>query len=396
MNKAIVAFLATLIYMVAGQAAFAGNAGDWYISPMYTFTDEDKDRLTGAGHGLRVGIGHVVSSKWAIEGVVHGDVFDGFVDLDQWGLGVDMLRMIDFNTERLKPYVVFGAEYLVTQIKSPSLQDPDNLAANVGIGAMYPLTDNVHLRSDLRYRRDFSDSQNFDDVQFNLGAVMPFGASAPAPVVAAPMDKDSDGDGVMDSKDRCPNTASATKVNAVGCMMKAAVDTDDDGVNDNNDRCPGTVSGAVVDANGCELDDDSDGVINRNDRCPNTRAGARVDVNGCEIRDRISLQGVNFETNSANLTADSLAVLDAAAATLNKNADLVVEVAGHTDSIGDDGYNLSLSQKRAEAVRQYLVGQNVSGANLSARGYGETEAVADNATAEGRRRNRRVELRILN
>ncbi len=109
----------------------------------------------------------------------------------------------------------------------------------------------------------------------------------------------------------------------------------------------------------------------------------------------ISLSGVRFATNSAELTVDSLAVLDKAVETLKKRADIRVEVAAHTDSRGNDAYNLALSKRRAASVYRYLVEHGIDAKRLNAHGYGESRPVADNGTADGRARNRRVELRIL-
>ncbi len=194
-----------------------------------------------------------------------------------------------------------------------------------------------------------------------------------------------------DSRDRCPDTPAGHRVDASGCSL----DSDGDGVVDADDQCPNTYRGATVDERGCELDDDNDGVVNRLDRCPDTAPGVRVDVNGCEIRDVIELPGVNFETNSDRLLPGADDVLNDAAATLRKYPDLVVEVAGHTDSVGSAEYNQGLSERRAATVRDYLINAGASEANLSARGYGEAQPIDDNGTAEGRARNRRVELRII-
>ncbi len=109
----------------------------------------------------------------------------------------------------------------------------------------------------------------------------------------------------------------------------------------------------------------------------------------------IALSGVNFETNSARLTPESLAVLDRAVATLKRRPDIRVEVAAHTDSIGKASYNQALSERRAQSVYRYLVDHGIDPARLTARGYGESQPVASNATAAGRAKNRRVELRVL-
>ena len=113
------------------------------------------------------------------------------------------------------------------------------------------------------------------------------------------------------------------------------------------------------------------------------------------VKEVINLAGVVFKTNSDVLDSSSNTRLDTAAQTLMDNPGVKVIVAGHTDSAGDALYNLSLSEKRAQAVRQYLINKGVNGSRLTARGYGETEPYASNDTAAGRAKNRRVELRIL-
>jgi len=107
---------------------------------------------------------------------------------------------------------------------------------------------------------------------------------------------------------------------------------------------------------------------------------------------KLTLEGVNFDNDSAKLRPESIAILDNAAATLKEWGEVKVEVAGHTDSVNSDAYNLRLSQRRAEAVRAYLIKQGVAADRLTAKGYGEANPVADNKTADGRYQNRRVEL----
>ena len=108
----------------------------------------------------------------------------------------------------------------------------------------------------------------------------------------------------------------------------------------------------------------------------------------------IRLEGVYFETNSAELTVASSATLDRAVETLKKRADIKVEVAAHTDSRGKASYNLDLSNRRAASVMDYLVAHGVAAERLTSKGYGESSPIADNATAQGRAKNRRVELRV--
>jgi OOP family OmpA-OmpF porin len=200
---------------------------------------------------------------------------------------------------------------------------------------------------------------------------------------------DFDGDGVPDRLDECPDTAAGAKVDARGCEL----DSDGDGVVDSMDQCPNTPAGANVDANGCELDSDGDGVVDSSDQCPGTPAGTAVDNTGCELAAAYELKGVNFEFDSAKLTADSKASLDDGLKILMRHTDLEVEIAGHTDSTGAEAYNQQLSLRRAEAVRDYLVANGVDAARLTVKGYGESQPVADNASKEGRAENRRVEMR---
>ncbi len=110
--------------------------------------------------------------------------------------------------------------------------------------------------------------------------------------------------------------------------------------------------------------------------------------------DLLDLPKITFESGSTIITTDGQAVLDEAAAILEGVSGVTVEVGGHTDAQGSEVSNLTLSQGRADAVVEYLVGQGVDAALLSGVGYGETEPVADNETAEGRQQNRRIEFTV--
>lgn len=146
-----------------------------------------------------------------------------------------------------------------------------------------------------------------------------------------------------------------------------------------------------------ELEDsDGDGIPDQGDKCPGTPRGTRVDGEGCALGDTIDLYGVLFAFDSADLHGNARRLLMPVVNIFNRYPDLEVEVAGHTDSVGPDDYNQELSQRRAEAVRQFLIDHGVPGEQVSAQGYGEGEPVASNHTEEGRQDNRRVEIRILN
>ncbi len=212
---------------------------------------------------------------------------------------------------------------------------------------------------------------------------------------------DSDGDGVADYQDQCPETPAGARVNGQGCPM----DGDGDGVFDGLDRCPNTPAGAEVDERGCHIDSDNDGVPNGIDRCPDTPRGTEVDRYGCpvpepepEVQEPTSytFEDVNFEFDSARLTSGGEANLREIGNTLATIEDLLVTVEGHTDNIGDEAYNMTLSRRRAESVRDFLV-ENFARLNarqFTIRDFGESRPIADNSTTEGRRANRRVEIKV--
>ena len=205
---------------------------------------------------------------------------------------------------------------------------------------------------------------------------------------------DTDSDGVLDSADKCPYSLSGAEVNAIGCLA----DADNDGIVDSKDECPASPINAHVNEKGCPKisDADSDGVSDESDLCLATVAGAKVNQFGCESTESITLKGVTFDTGSARLTAGSIPIITAAAATLNKNPDLSVEILGYTDNQGLGVINKRLSQRRANTVMIQLIMDDVDAARLKAKGYGEKNPVASNKTAEGRATNRRVELKISN
>ena len=145
------------------------------------------------------------------------------------------------------------------------------------------------------------------------------------------------------------------------------------------------------------VDSDGDGVDDEHDRCPNTPVGLKVDASGCALDSQvIALQGVTFEFNKARLTPNAEAVLDTVSRAFTGQTTLQVEIAGHTDSIGSVAANQTLSQLRAESVRNYLISKGARPDQLRARGYGKTQMLINPESGDqDRERNRRVELRVL-
>lgn len=244
-------------------------------------------------------------------------------------------------------------------------------------------------------------------------------------------DADNDGDGLLDGADKCINEPGP--IPNMGCPV---VDRDGDGIHDNLDRCPDEPEDidGFQDTDGCpDLDNDADGLPDRQDGCVNEAGPVenkgcpdkdrdgdtivdRLDAcpeepgvpeeNGCPKKykmvvvkkDRIEIkQQIKFATGSAKIVgAQSFEILKEVAQALRDNPQIKkVRVEGHTDSVGSDATNLTLSQNRANTVTAALIKEGVDPARLEAVGYGETKPIASNATASGRQENRRTEFNIV-
>ncbi len=212
-----------------------------------------------------------------------------------------------------------------------------------------------------------------------------------APVAdAAP--GDADGDGVPDDRDRCPGTPAGVRVDARGCPL----DSDGDGIADYLDRCPNTPMGVAVDAQGCPItadrpavpgDADGDGVTDDRDQCPGTPAGAVVNDVGCWV-----VGNLLFDYDKSTIRPQYYSDLDQVVRVLKQNPGMRVEIQGHTDNVASKNYNLKLSERRANAVANYLARHGVDKGRLSTKGYWFSRPVAPNTTPEGRQKNRRVEI----
>ncbi len=297
-------------------------------------------------NGLRGATGEVDMSDLSLIGRYHFGEDDGF-----------------------RPFVAFG----FGGTKHDHMLDSDtSLSATLGVGFQSDWGPRSHwfARAEADYRFVSDDTSirtesSFADFIVKASLNYKFGKDPRAAVVAAVAavieDGDADGDGVPNSRDRCPNTP----------------------------------AGVAVDQYGCSLDSDGDGVPNSRDKCPDTRAGAVVDLDGCEIEAVIDLRNVNFEFDSATLKSSATAKLDSASELLATHGSVIVEVAGHTDSVGSESYNQNLSERRANSVRDYLLAKGIDSSRMTARGYGEARPIASNDNEEGRADNRRVELIVL-
>jgi OOP family OmpA-OmpF porin len=181
-------------------------------------------------------------------------------------------------------------------------------------------------------------------------------------------------------------------------FLAKEMDDDGDGVVNSLDRCPNTPRGAKVDVNGCPIDSDGDGVYDYLDKCPNTPRGLAVDNRGCPlpIKERVSIElQVQFDFDKAVVKPEFHDHLRGVANFLKTYPNTRVTLDGHTCWIGTEDYNQDLSERRAGNVKAYLVDKfGIAESRLTTRGYGESQPIASNDTREGRMQNRRVMAEI--
>ncbi len=294
----------------------------------------------------------------------------------------------------------------------------------LGLGLQFNLWEGAFAHVNTSYRLPATSRANYS-LLHSLGLSFPVGerkvevvAPPPPPVPEPP--KDRDGDGVLDVDDTCPDVAGVAALKGCPdgdndgiadkddkCPTESGVaryagcpipDSDKDGINDEEDKCP-TVAGVARYA-GCPIPDgDGDGVNDEEDKCPAV-PGVATNAGCPEIKEEIkkkiefAAKNVFFNTGSYQLLKKSYAPLNEVAKILKENPTLQLDIEGHTDNAGDAAKNQTLSENRASAVKAYLIAQGIEGTRLSAAGYGPDRPVADNKTAAGKAKNRRVELKL--
>jgi OmpA-OmpF porin, OOP family len=224
--------------------------------------------------------------------------------------------------------------------------------------------------------------------------------------VAAPKveDKDTDGDGIVDSKDQCilePEDVDGY-LDDDGCPDP---DNDADGIPDDKDQCknePEDFDG-YKDDDGCpDPDNDGDGIADLDDFCPNTPGVRGGDKPGCPKKNSLIVvtekeiritQQIQFEFNKAVIKPGiSYKILDEVDEVLRDNPKITLEVQGHTDNVGSDPYNMKLSQARADAVRVYMTSHGIDSGRLVSHGYGFHQPLVPNTSEANRALNRRVQF----
>lgn len=347
-----------LILAATAMPALAVDEMRPYVTGGYSYIFEDENRASDNGEGFFLGAGKSLSEHWGLEfGAFHSQ-FDklgaGGNTWREYGGKLDGLFFYS-RDRRFSPYVGLGVGGVRTDLKSGVGNSTDPFADfGVGFFKYFDVgSGDVALRADVRYRWIDTDLPGIDEFQepiARIGLAMALGAK---PVQAA--EPAIEPDGVADP------------------------DSDGDGVPDSTDKCPGTSKGLAVDAYGCPVG--------------KAGKGFRVIGEGSERR----FEDVNFAFDRSDLNDYAQSMLDDAAALINELGEsyptVRVKVDGHTDWIGTDGYNMGLGERRAAAVKQYLMRKGVAGDRIDTTSYGESKPVSSNQTDEGRAQNRRAELR---
>ena len=340
-------------------------------------------------------------------------------------LKYDLNKVIG-DTSWFNPYASVGGGYTW-------LDELGTGTFNAGLGFNLWFSDNLGLNLESKYKHSFESSivQHF---QHSLGVVVKFGGNDTdgdgvydkfdaCPEVFGLAEykgcPDSDNDGIIDSKDDCPNTAGLASLN--GCP-----DADEDGITDKDDACPNT-KGTKAN-NGCP-DADGDGVVDKNDGCPQV-AGPKEnkgcpwpDTDGDSVLDKDDncvneagpasnngcpeitpvevakleelFKTVYFDSGKSDIKNNTALLLDEAAVIMTKYSTAKFSISGFADSTGSAKRNLVLTDDRANAVKDYLVSKGVTSSNLTAKGFGEDMPIASNNTRSGRSQNRRVEVKLV-
>jgi len=339
------------------------------------------------------------------------------------------------SSSKIQPYLFAGPTFLADNKEK-------KLDFNAGLGFKFPLAERTALYLEGKYLDGLKPGMESEykpdgitDIKDNIVAVtagLEFGLGKA---------KDSDGDGVPDKKDKCPNTPAGVAVDANGCPLdrdgdgipdykddcpdtpglaslngcpdkdgdgiadhldecpdvpglkkfNGCPDTDGDGVPDPKDECPNTPKGCSVDAKGCPLDTDKDGIIDCEDQCPN-QPGTKENK-GCPVTCvDFNVDPVYFNFDRSELRPEGIAALDAFVAKLGDCKNYEVVVNGHTCSIGSTRYNQALSERRAQSVVKYLLTKGLNNAFVGSKGYGETQPAVPNTTKVNREKNRRAEI----
>ncbi len=402
-------------YPVGGLFDEYFNANDhWNILPSISYVSVSKYIGDGFSAGVRGSINRISKlGDLSVDNLSHYAV-DGIIKYN-------ILK----NT-KIDPFVEFGGGYTW-------VDDIGAGTVNGGIGANYWFNDNIGFTVQTQYKHAFEDYgvkhfQHLAGISIRFGGTDTDGDGIYDKDDACPEVAgleafngcpDSDGDGIPDGEDDCPNEAGPKEFNGCpdsdgdgiadkddACPNEAGIaalggcpDADGDGVADKDDACPNEAGPA--ENKGCPWpDSDGDGVLDKDDQCPDI-AGT-VANNGCpEVTEEVQKQlndyarTILFDTGKSTLKTESVSVFVDIIKILNEYPNAKFTVEGHTDSVGSASLNQKLSESRANSVRDFLVKEGIGADRLTAIGYGEDKPIATNNTRAGRTQNRRVEINLI-
>ena len=324
---------------------------DRYIGYGMTYLSPG-DREVDYGTGFELSYAYSPSLRNWIEGKLFLGILEtgtpAVPDFYQSGIGADYLRSL--GTESAGHWFMLAGGGVAENDATPDKYDGSSYYLNAGLGYRGRLWTRwgVRPRAELRYVHDtFAEGTN--DVVLGFKLEMP-------PNRQMTVEK------IVEMQSTCV-IAPVAEAAPAPVVVAAAADTDGDGVADGVDACPGTLKGARVDATGCVKEEQ-----------------------------KISLPNIEFESGKTVLATGGKDKLEAVVEFLNNQREVEVDVFGHTDARGTDSKNQTLSEGRAKAVMEYLVSRGVASSRMTSKGFGETQPISSNDTAEGRAQNRRVEL----
>ena len=425
----------------------AKNAAEYGVSFGYNFSKHWAAELTGSYYTME-------------------ELSPGIQEFDVVNAKIDALYHFQPD-EKIVPYFIVGLGGLsIEQDAASTEHSNEDFSANYGFGFKFFTTDWLAIRTEVKhlFRFDVSEGGTKHNKTYNnllLSAGFLFQLGGVEEISGKLIDSDDDGivdnrdrcpdtppgygvdgngcpvdsdsDGVVDAEDLCADTESGTEVDANGCPLVTeeviVEDADSDGILDINDKCPNTPAEIPVNSYGCPSDSDGDTIFDIDDDCPNTPAGTAVGPDGCgpdEVniktryeddasmaeafrsehpegtdlaalakKESIDLD-ISFAPNRSTIDPQYDADMKQAAAFIAAHPGVKIAVEGHTDSTGSKATNKRLSQKRADTVRWIMVRDyGVDPKRIVATGFGESQPIADNSSQDGRARNRRVLMKVV-
>lgn len=439
-NPWAVSFGANAVSTRFGAASdFGGQFGDffemdeqWNIIPSVSYLNVSRNIGENFSFGLTGSVNKIDKITSRVAGTDDEYMVTDPGDLTYYGLdGIIKYSFMDMiGTSWLDPYLHIGGGYTW-------IDEKGNGTVNGGLGFNFWLTEQMALSLQSTYKHTFEDQaeanvprhiQHFAGLTFKFGGKDTDGDGIYDKDDLCPetpgLEKfqgcpDSDADGIQDSEDDCPNEAGLAELN--GCPdrdgdgiadkddmcpdvaglanMMGCPDSDGDGIKDGDDKCP-TQAGPKANG-GCPWPDtDGDGVLDKDDLCPEVK-GTKSNRGCPEVTEEVMKQlndyarTILFNSGKSSFKEGTIPVLENIKDILDEYPQARFSIEGHTDSDGSNQLNQELSENRAAAVLNFLVENGIAKDRLMSTGFGETKPIASNKTRAGKAQNRRVEVKLI-